>query len=337
MIQKKKTIPENENNKIIFLSDCCKISYQAPNRKSVIQFYVNNQKRNFPGKVIDINPIEESNWNHLVLTYFKRASQSDFTYYLTFNNDQYHECAPTENDPYQYNINYENWIAPSDVILSQIIFCNKDQNVEAIGILKDECKAAVWRDGFYRKLQIFNIRYSAKQPIFSSHQFEDDGLNDMLRHRFIFGLDSIIDNHLIDLIGNSNGKVSLVYDSYAIQNPDKVNYILYEVNFAPKGGISNWDGIKFIKDYEYKPPKLEINSDNCNDIRCSICQSKTNCLECKEGYSLFDKGCKGDVNKNLNKATYFYKNPGINMPERLSLNLDFNKIIAEKYFTIFFS
>ena len=99
-----------------------------------------------------------------------------------------------------YNINYENWIAPSDVILSQIIFCNKDDDVVPTGILKTECRNAYWYDGFYRKLQIFDISYSSKQPMFYSHQFENDGVGSMLKHRYIFGLNSVIDNHLIDLI-----------------------------------------------------------------------------------------------------------------------------------------
>ena len=56
----------------------------------------------------------------------------------------------------------------------------------------------------------------------------------------------------------------------------------------------------------------------------------------KPGYSLFSKECLGEINTESKPATYFYKNPGKNMPERLSLNLDFEKIKNTPYFTIFF-
>ena len=52
--------------------------------------------------------------------------------------------------------------------------------------------------------------------------------------------------------------------------------------------------------------------------------------------SLFSKECLGEVNTDSKPATYFYKNPGKNMPERLSLNIDFDKIKTSPYFTIFF-
>ena len=39
---------------------------------------------------------------------------------------------------------------------------------------------------------------SARQPMFSSHQFEDDGVNIMIKHRYLFGLNSISNNRLIE-------------------------------------------------------------------------------------------------------------------------------------------
>ena len=59
-------------------------------------------------------------------------------------------------------------------------------------MLKQGCKKAEWLDGFYRKLQIFDITYSAKIPIYFSEEFEDDGVNGMLRHRYIYGVQSVI-------------------------------------------------------------------------------------------------------------------------------------------------
>ena len=40
-----------------------------------------------------------------------------------------------------------------------------------------------------------------------SPHFENDGINGMLKHRYIFGLDSIVDNQLIDSIGGKHGKI----------------------------------------------------------------------------------------------------------------------------------
>ena len=74
----------------------------------------------------------------------------------------------------------------------------------------------------------------------------------------------------------------------------------------------------------------------CTNKRCSMFQGSTRCIACKEGFSLFSKDCKGDENTIEKPNKYFYKNPGINMPARLSLKMDFNKIINEPYFTIFF-
>ena len=322
----------NDATKLIFLSDCCKIMYGTLGGYNVIRFFVNEQLNSYGGRQIE--QVKDSNWNHVVFSYFQLASKT-YVYYLTFLNNQYYYYTNPQYDINSYDFhNY--WPAPSNVILKKIIFCNKDDNVEPTGILNSQCKDAQWLDGFYRKLQIFDIKYSAKQPMFFAHQFEDDGAGSMLRHRYIYGLNSVIDNHLIDLIGGANGEVSLVYDHNYIQNPDKVNYLLYESNFAPQGGIPDW-GIKCISSYSYSTfPKIRINSFSYCNTHCSICADSSSCLSCKNGYSLFDKVCKGEVNNDLNKATYFYKNPGKNMQERLSFKMNFNHIKNSPYFTFFF-
>ena len=290
-----------------------------------------------PIKIIDI-----FNWNHFVLTYFYSAKHKIYTYYLTFRNAQYEYCDSGHES--EFNISYTRWqgSANKDVILSQIIFCTFDDNVtygnaRIKNIFAKQCKDAYWLDGFYRKLQIFNLEHSTKNPVFYSHEFEDDGLNEMIRHRYIYGLNSVVDNQLIDLIGGSHGKVPFVYDTIANQNPDRTNYIIYETNYSPDGGIPSWGSARFISGFEYSPPELKITSVTRDDQKCLILQNKGDyCLACKPGYSLFSKVCLGEINTVSKPATYFYKNPGKNMPERLSLNLDFEKIKNTPYFTFFF-
>ena len=326
------TEPATEKERTLFLSDCCKIKYGA-DTGGVIGFFKDGAgSLSQPGEQIDSRPVD-SNWNHVVVTYFK-GDETGTTFYITLTNKHYHDCGEYSN----IRINYSKWKgAPSNVKLSKIIFCSKDPNVND-PLFGAQCKTTQWLDGFYRRLQIFDLKYSAKLPVFSSHQYEDDGLNGMLKHRYIYGLNSIVDNHLLDSIGNAHGYLPIEYNSNAaMQNPDKTNYILYEVNFAPQGGISNWGGMQFVNGYTYTRPELQIkNRGSCTDKNCLICQPNKNCLACKKGFSLFSRECKGDVNNGNIQAPYFYKNPGKNMPERLSLNLDFDKIINEPYFTFFF-
>ena len=224
----------------------------------------------------------------------------------------------------------------------KIAFCNQDtyHNFDGHAIFNNECRNAVWADGFYRRIQIMDLKYSARQPVFSSHQYEDDGVNGMLKHRFIVGLNSILNNQIFDLVGNGRGRVLSEYNAKyeQIPNPqnrDGTNYILYGSNFCPKGGIPNWGDRQYISSYSYRAPRLSINSrSSCSSTNCKLCNG--NCLTCREGYSLFSGTCKGNVDAESATATYFYKNPGINMPERLSLNFDFNQLLNEPYFTLFF-
>ena len=326
--------PPEEKTRIIFLSDAFKIMYGDESKYNVVYFYKDGSR--VVSNSAQITPVDNNNWNHVVLTYFRRCSQDAYTYYLTFSNKHYEECGGAYGN---IKIYYGYWqTSTTGVKLSQIIFCNKDKNVDVgIQFLKNECKTAQWLDGYYRRLQIFDLTFSAKQPVFSSHQYEDDGLNGMLKHRYIFGLNSIVDNRLIDSIGGSDGYIPLLRNSkaYDIQNPDRTNYILYNSNFAPQGGIQDW-GYQYVSGYTYTPPRLAATNTICPLTRCALCQSSSICLACKPGYSLFSKDCKGEVNHAERTATYFYKNPGENMPERLSLKLDFTKIVNEPYFTIFF-
>ena len=70
------------------------------------------------------------------------------------------------------------------------IGCRKTYRYETFRIFDDDVIAAL-----NNKLrifnEIFNIKYSAKQPIFSAHQYEDDGVNGMLKHRYLFGLNTM--------------------------------------------------------------------------------------------------------------------------------------------------
>jgi len=334
---KKHDEPPEEKERIIFLSDAFKIKY-GYQKYDILEIY-NSAGNKVLSNSAKISHVSDNNWNHIVFTYFKRVDGS-YTYYMTSSNDHYVECGG-----YYYNIkiDYDSYwkTSSTSVELNKIIFCSQDElvNVDS-NFLETQCKDGQWLDGYYRRLQIFDITYSAKQPIFSSHQYEDDGLNGMLVHRYIFGLTTIADDYLIDTVGGAHGYLLLFKESYQVhskQNPDRANYILYQSNFDPQGGIPNW-GLKYINDYEYTTPRLDTSSKTgiCTKTQCSICQPGDICLACKPGYSLFSKECKGDVNYPEKKATYFYKNPGENMPERLSLKLDFNKMINEPYFTIFF-
>ena len=315
----------NEKNKIIFLSDCCKIVFGS-NRNDIIKFYVNKVETS--AIAYPIPKIQNYNWNHFIFIYFKRADGT-FSYYLTFKNDQYSYSSGNNKIDFGY------WNAPPNVFLNKIIFCTKEENEIFDDYINSICKNAEWLDGFYRKLQIFDIKYSSRQPIFFAHEFEDDGLNGFLKHRYIFGLNSVIDNHLIDLIGNANGYVPSLYSKLYYQNPDGTNFILYESNYSPQGGIPNFSPNSYISDIWYIPLKIYAFPQNI-DNKCSIAQWSGVCLKCKKGYSLFDLICKGNSKLDTKTATYYYKNPGKNMQERLSLNLNFNKITNEPYFTLFF-
>ena len=324
--------PIEEKSRVIFLANCIKVIY-GNEGKNVLTLYSELNNKVIFSKTID--PPMDNNWNHFVFTFFKKNTDKAFTYYLTFNNKQYE----FSGDYYRnIKINYNSyWSTNTQIKLKRIVFCSQDQNANIDNtFLKNECKNAQWLDGYYKKIQIFNIKYSAKQPIFSAHQYEDDGVNGMLKHRYLFGLNTIADNHLIDIIGEAHGYVPLLEDYYAKQNPDNANYILYQTNYSPDGGIPNW-GYKYItKVYDTEPPTIKEDHDTCSNNRCSICYDKTKCLACKTGYSLFSKECKGEVNSNEKQAPYFYKNPAKNMPEQISLKIDFNKIMNDPYFTIFF-
>ena len=319
--------PSSEKERIIFLSDCCKVIYGSEGSSNgMIQFFVGESTSSRSAE----NNIDPLNWNHFVLTYFHSLQNNIYTYYLTFRNNQFYKGGSN------IEINYYNWDAPSNVVLSQIIFCNYDENLQVgKNILRKECEKAEWLDGFYRKLQIFDLTYTTKHAIFFSHQFEDDGINGMLKHRYIYGLNTVIGNHLVDLIGGKNGYVPWVYDTIASQNPDRTNYIIYQTNYSPDGGIPSWGSAQYITGYTYKPPELSLRKNTGNSENCLISQNGY-CLACKSGYSLFSRNCKGDVNNNNKRAQYYYKNPGKNMPERLSLNLDFEKIKNSPSFTFFF-
>ena len=325
--------PEKEKKRIIFLSDCCKFVYGEKGMyNEMVHFYLNGNLNSRKRAEANINAY---NWNHFVFTYFYARQYGGYTYYLTSRNVQYYYYGESIKIQYGY------YPAPAGVILSKIIFCTFDENVnygDEYGLFQKECKKAEWLDGFYRKLQIYDIRYSARHPIYFSHEYEDDGLNEMTKHRYIFGLSSVVDNKLIDLFAGKNGEVPWVNDVTANQNPDKTNYILYETNYSPQGGIQNWGDSQAVSDYDYdsNPPELAITRSDYNDPKCLIKQSSGYCLACKPGFSLFSKNCKGMINNDNKKAPYFYKNPGKNMPDFISLNLDFEKIKNTPYFTFFF-
>ena len=82
--------PPEEMERIIFLSDAFKIMYGDKSKYNVVTFYKNGNPA-FSNSA-PITPVDDNNWNHVVLTYFKRASDGSYTYYLTFSNKQYEYC-----------------------------------------------------------------------------------------------------------------------------------------------------------------------------------------------------------------------------------------------------
>ena len=327
--------PDEEKKRIFFLSNCLKLTY-GDSEKDVVTLYSDENENNKEVFSQKKEPVVYNTWNHFVFTIFHRAEKETFTYYVVFNNKQYQYSGDYKRD---IRINYYSYWSTTytGIKLKKIVFCSNDSKFDKIpsDFLQKQCKNAQWLDGYYRKLQIFDISHSARQSMFSAYQFEDDGVNGMIKHRYLHGLNTIVDNILIDSLGGANGRVLLFNDYYARQNPDQANYILYQTNYSPDGGISNW-GYQYIKSYKYEAPRLQITPQGCTNPRCSICISGDLCLACKEGYSLFSRDCKGEVNNKEKPAPFFYKNPGKNMPERLSLKMDFDKIVNQPYFTIFF-
>jgi hypothetical protein len=115
----------------------------------------------------------DNNWNHFVLTFFKSCQRSKYTYYFTFRNKHYERCGNNEN---VIHINYDKWLTSNtNIKLNKIVFCSKDVgNKLTYPLFKRQCEFIQWLDGYYRRLQIFDITYSAKQPIFNSDEYEDD-------------------------------------------------------------------------------------------------------------------------------------------------------------------
>ena len=330
--------PTSEENRVIFLSDCCKVTY-GDSSTSVLRFYTEDGKQ-AASNGANIAHVVLNSWNHFVLTFFKILDKNAYSFYMTFKNQQYEYMGDYYRN-IQINYDYGGYwkTSKTGIKLKRIIFCTQDPNVVYAKVgstfLVNECKNAQWLDGYYRKLQVFDLKYSAKVPMFSNHQFEDDGVNIMIKHRYLFGLNSISNNRLIDTIGGAHGYALLSEDLYVKQNPDQANYILYQTNFSPEGGVPNY-GYEYIYEYKYTAPRIQEKHKGCTNTRCGICQSGSNCLSCKEGFSLFSKECKGNIDANEKPAQYYYKNPGKNMPETISLKMDFDKIANEPYFTIFF-
>ena len=330
--------PTSEENRVIFLSDCCKVTY-GDSSTSVLRFYTEDGKQ-AASNGANIAHVVLNSWNHFVLTFFKILDKNAYSFYMTFKNQQYEYMGDYYRN-IQINYDYGGYwkTSKTGIKLKRIIFCTQDPNVDNAKVgstfLVNECKNAQWLDGYYRKLQVFDLTYSAKVPMFSNHQFEDDGVNIMIKHRYLFGLNSISNNRLIDTIGGAHGYALLSEDLYVKQNPDQANYILYQTNFSPEGGVPNY-GYEYIYEYKYTAPRIQEKHKGCTNTRCGICQSGSNCLSCKEGFSLFSKECKGNIDANEKPAQYYYKNPGKNMPETISLKMDFDKIANEPYFTIFF-
>ena len=87
----------NDSGKLIFLSDCCKIMYGTRYREKVITFFVNDATSSSNRQDLYIEPINDRNWNHLVLTYFQLASKSFASLILVLQDDDKSALPPSNN------------------------------------------------------------------------------------------------------------------------------------------------------------------------------------------------------------------------------------------------
>ena len=257
-------------------------------------------------------------WNHFILSYDKHVG-GNHEYWASFLNDLY--LWRMKELPCHIN--------PADLTLKYIVFCNDDYQISSVG---DKCQNTFWVNAYYRNLRIWDLKYTTRYAVFYGFQFEDV-FNIMEKHHYTMKLNNINKNIIVDSIEGKNGILPILTGN-ANENPDNESFINYESNFSyeeVKGG-----GIYIIKNPLVKK-LVDISYEDC-DSHCSICSGPNNnqCLMCNEGYALFNYHCFFDPKDQKTENFYTYRNPSINMPEKLSLNIHRDVIDKWEFLTLFF-
>ena len=267
------------------------------------------------------------NWNRLFIVVDKdKESNNSPKFYATFQNSIYY------NDLRYTTITGE-------ATLKEIVFCQNDKDFQFIGSSKSDCDKINWYDAYYYKLQIWDIQDSNRKSIYYAYHFDDKN-NFMLRHQYFVKLSNIIENTITDEINGQNGYLPIIKDNIVQSNPDNINYINYASNFYPQTALSGENGT-YTTSYSFIGSVVRISNSSTTD-ECAIASSSSICLKCKEKYALYKAKCNAvdelieKGNDTQNTSFYYYKNPGINQPSTLSLNIDSSVLEGKDYLTIFF-
>ena len=288
------------NGRYIFMSNDLYITY---NNESTYQYV--------SGSIRIIGKFQLYNWNHLLITVEKENSGQML--YASFTNQWF--------EYYYYDFF---GISTSGKTLSFLYFCNNDN-------IPSKCSNIKWIEAFYRKIQIFDITYSNKFSMLYLTQFENEN-NYMLKHMFINRMESIINNKIYDEFNNSiYGIVSILEkETKKHHNPDNTNYFNYESNYFPDRAFNN--NSNYI--YNYKIEKLVAKLNCSYNSICEYATTGGRCLTCKKEYSLWGK--ENNCYEQSVLSFYTYKNPGLNQPNKLYLNINYESFKNSPSLTLFF-
>ena len=215
--------------------------------------------------------LDNNNWNHMFLTFEKKYKGGN-QFHLSFQNEIY------KKDPVSISTNH---------ILKFINFENTNSNK--------------WINAYYRDIRILDIKYSNRYAAFMFNQY-GLGVNTLLKHRFIYKLETLRHNKLIDDIGDGEGEI--VEDIDNKFNPDNTNYLIYAANFAIEHAFSSSSTSSsfIIKEVNTISKYLVDVSVTSSSTRCKIATSNNTCLSCVEGYSLFSDKCMRQESNDYNNV-----------------------------------
>ena len=258
-------------------------------------------------------------WNHLTISFDQYAS--NYEYYSTYINHQYND--------YMGRINVTN--PPK---LSTIIFCNKDNfNYNEYINISDYCKNVKWYDAHYRKLQIFDLSTASRYSAIFIDKWEDRP-NSILKHEYFSTLSSMNRNIVKDLIGNSDGFIPIIERSGTFYNPDNSNFINYEAYYTAEQAFPDYLNT-YITNVSTQYGSIAYVTFSPKDEKCII-RSSSKCLKCIKTLSNFNGNCYDYSKKNTKEAYSVYKNPGNNMPNKISLNIKPDILKTFPSITVFF-